>query len=390
MARHLLCWDCWCGGLDGNEEPGGVLRVSEQPSVHVVCRLLICLTVAGTSALGAQEPPAQLKAAEIELVLFKRHNAIRSWRIEYESVADPSRHQVAYPLHKVVAARSPDRFLEWTRKVTPRTHDWTEDPIQQRLFVNPSSVVLEFPASRSFARLPLASDAQLPGTYPQELLFAALGWWPFDERPAPTLVGGGPVVLRDIARSKEYRVRPTQERVDDRWCHVLEHPDGDRIWIDVDNGGAFVARELADASGGVLQRIELHGNHEVWPEIWVPLEIRNIVFDSYGPVNGRRVLVDGTFRIVSASVNDPLPDSVFEFKPLPGCLEIVGRNRFEQREPGGVDLLDEQAAWLSRHSGVAPTRHFWEHVEQVAELVVVVACGAVLFVGRRAERKARG
>ena len=84
-----------------------------------------------------------------------------------------------------------------------------------------------------------------------------------------------------------------QEKVEDRWCHVLEYPGHDRLWVDVERNGALMMQEMFNPNtGALLQRIELKGYREVKPGIWAPREFRNIAFDGSGQKGDHHKLTD--------------------------------------------------------------------------------------------------
>jgi hypothetical protein len=248
--------------------------------------------------------------------------------------------------HRTVAAKVPDKYYHWSTKGT-LAFNWRNDPLQQRFTINAVSAINEYSGSRSFYVVPLAADKPLPGTAPQEMLFAVLGWWPFAKRPAPLLVDGSPCVLRDVARSLNYAVSPLQEKVDGRWCHVLEFPGHDRLWLDCGRNCAIVAREMFDPKTGVcLQRIESSGHWEVASGIWVPTEFRSILFDGTAPSGVRRKVADVLFHVLCIKLNDEVDDTLFTFVPRPGSIQIFDDGRFEQKVAGGMEYLDEMADFL--------------------------------------------
>ena len=97
-------------------------------------------------------------------------------------------------------------------------------------------------------------------------------------------------MLNEVVASNEYSVvRPLQEEIDKRFCHVLERPAYDRLWIDVERGCALLAREThAQLNGALVQRIELSGHKEVSPGIWFPTKLRNIQYDYLCPDRSKR------------------------------------------------------------------------------------------------------
>src|SRR5665213_4288683 len=148
---------------------------------------------------------------------------------------------------------------------------------QRRAYISGNRVVSEFPVNRVFSEGTFTPSEGLPGTLPREFFFLATGIWPLNAIKPPRH-RGRPYVLREIAECDTHSVvRPNLEDVDGRWCHVLEDPDVDSLWLDVERECALVARETRDPENRALvQRIELRRHVEVSPQIWMPTSIRNI------------------------------------------------------------------------------------------------------------------
>jgi hypothetical protein len=313
-----------------------------------VALVAICLPSAG---MAAEHRPAALTTEELCQRLVDCHARIRAWYVEYESSRELSAVNPAY-LHRVVAAKAPDRFFHWSAHGTAEL-DWREDPYQQRLILTPGMAASERPLYRQFRLLSLAPNAPLPGTSPMEFLFTTLGWWPFEKRPPPLLAADVPRVLPAIARSPKYVVNSRQELVRGRWCHILEYPGHDRLWLDCDHGCAIMAREVFDPKKGVLlQRTESSGHREIQPGIWVPFEFRNMLFDAAAPepqeVRGIKTL-DATLKVLKVRLNEQVEDDFFHFEPLPGSIEITEDNLVKREVPGATDYLNEVVDWIRRH-----------------------------------------
>jgi hypothetical protein len=163
----------------------------------------------------------------------------------------------------------------------------------------------------------------------------------------PESTPGTPIVLAEIAKSNKYVVRPRQELIDGRWCHVLEYADHDCLWIDLDRGCAVLLRETRDpASNALVQKIESYEHAEVVPGLWAAKRFRNLLFDRANP---QKKTVDAEAVIRLIEVNQPIAPEVFIFKPSPGSIEISSGRHFSQVVPGGADLLDEMVARLNRY-----------------------------------------
>lgn len=348
---------------------------------NIVVYLISLMFIFGRG-IAVETRPAVLNSEQIRQRLSELHSSIRTWYVEYESLPsnDPLKPPGTY-IHRIVAARVPDQYCGLGAKGRA-TYSWSDDAFHQRFTLNASSAVNEFPLDRVYWFIPLKPEDPLPGTAPQEFLFAVLGWWPFDKRPPPTH-HGTPVILRDIACSPKYVVKPEQELVAGHWCHVLEYAGHDRLWLDCERNCALLARETLDSkTGDVLQRIDMKGHREVKPGIWVPMEFRNIMFDLSGQKGNRRKVADAVFKVLAIQVNDRLPDTLFRFEARPGSIEILDDGSFKQTVPGGSGYMDEMVGWVQR-LGLGPavrTGGSATSVEAVIEYIVSIVCAVAIFV----------
>lgn len=352
--------------------------------VIVACSVLMpCL---GDMAADAENRVAVLTSEQVRQRLGDLHAQLRTWLVEFESVPsdDPTTPPGAY-LHRTLAARMPDQYHCRSAKGTER-YSWRDDPFQRRLLINSSSCVHERPLDRAYSRWSLKPDDPMPGTTSQEILFAAFGWWPFEHRPSPTY-RDSPCAFRDIARSAKYVVRPFQEQVDGRWCHVLEYPGRDRLWLDCQRNCTLLAREAVDPdTGDIVQRIELSKHAQIKPGLWVATEFRNIVYETGGQNEERIKQVDAVFRVLTAQINDPLPEELFRFEPRPGSLEILDNGRFEQSVPGGTEYLDELVDWIQRvprRDSDVSVHDFPALTETVIECTASAICVVVILLQGR-------
>jgi hypothetical protein len=220
--------------------------------------------------------------------------------------------------------------------------------------MGPDFVVADRPPKRVYTFLTLAPDEGLPGTAPLEFLFVALGWWPFEKRPPPTLFDGAPAVLPAIAACEKYRVQPEQELVGESWCHILEYPGRDKLWLDCDRGCAILVREMYGPNPGQLfQRIEASGHREVQPGIWVPARFRNMVPGVRDPKDNQTV--DSILNIVNVRLNEDVEDDLFRFEPLPGSIELTVDGIVRQEAAGCEDYLNEVVDWIRRNDLISIT-----------------------------------
>ena len=81
-----------------------------------------------------------------------------------------------------------------------------------------------------------------------------------------------PEVIR--AAPGEYRVAPTLEEMDGAWCHLVERPGVDRVWLDGERGFAVLRRELycgGDVPPQTLRRVYSNSEFVKAKEgVWLP------------------------------------------------------------------------------------------------------------------------
>ena len=228
--------------------------------------------------------------------------------------------------------------------------DWRDDPKQQRLTVGADRMVAERPLDRFFQERRLRPDEPLPGSAPKELLLIALGWWPLDRRPSPTLVDQLPAALSAVARSSAYQARPQLEQVGGRWCHVLECPGRDQLWLDTDRGCALAARQISYPSLARVHRIELADFREMPHGIWVPFRLRNLHYERRPNGDLGKVILDATLNVSRVRVNDDVDEARFRFEPQSGSVRLIEGRPLRQVAPGGEDYLEEVVDWIRRYT----------------------------------------
>jgi hypothetical protein len=253
-------------------------------------------------------------------------------------------------VHRVVAAKAPDRMY-YASAHGMEGLDWQDYPERQHWYLAGERLFNERPLNRVFtAEGPLRPEDQLPRVMAEEIFGFSTGLWLIERRPLRW--EGLPIALREVAASPAYStVRARQELADGRWCHVLENERGERLWIDTEHGCALLTRETDYGTPPVLmQRLETGGHREVAPGVWLPSRMRNVQYNWQGrtETERKRKVVDTRFRVLEARAND-VDDSLFEFRPPPGALDLSRPKEPVQTEPGGLDHLDNLAAWVRAH-----------------------------------------
>lgn len=265
--------------------------------------------------------------------------------IEYRSLAHDSKLPTERPYnYRVAASDGTGLYYHFSAKFTDDI-SWTHDPFQQTLRVSHSEITNEWTWDRAFVQTKLMPDQTLPGTANQELLFAALGWWPFPGRPAPRFVGDTPCVFDDIIESTNYNLLKDKVTVSGVSCYVLEYPGHDLLYVNVDRGLKVFFRQLSNPETGMpVQSFFLSNHTEIAPGVWIPKRIRNVIYPDGVSDSLTSSVLDHEHQIIVIKTNQDVDRSIFEFQPRPGSINIDSTNdgwEFSQVRPGGVDHLDD-------------------------------------------------
>ena len=313
----------------------------------------IVLLFTPTSQADESPPVAIFTPEQIKEVLLGTANNLESLKVYYRSeyYKDPKAAPKSY-LYRRILMKSP-YYLNHTNSHPCEYFSWDKDPMLQQAFIQGTIGYNHFPFRNNYFVMKLKPDSPLPGTLSGEFFFNATGIWSMRERKAPTW-DEVPCALRDVAKNAHYdQVRPFQEKVDGRWCHVLFWADNDILWLDMERGAVLLAREVYRREiGALLFRYELSDHQEAAPGLWIPKKLRNIQFDYAAKTEeGRkRRVIDGFFEVEEMEVNT-LTEADFEFTPPPGALLIYDAREPNakypyQSVPGGEEMLDRIADWV--------------------------------------------
>lgn len=355
----------------------------------------VCLLPRGARAGDAR--PAVLTVAQVKQRLNDIHRRLRVWSIEYQAAGAG----LAYYTHRIIAARSPDTCayfcsrgrcdFGWETDHVGR--DWVDDVLQDGLLVTTDRVTSWMPANRQFTQFPLAATETLPAKLQGDLMFLALGWWPFEKRTAPYIKDVGPCAIPAIIKSEKYVVRPYQQERQGHWCHILEHPGGDRLWLDCTSSCVLIARELVEPkTAAIMQRLEYAGHFEADSGIWIPREIRNIIFDHNAPTEElrQRRVVEGLIHILQVRFNDEVDPSVFKLPEWPpGELESFKDGTWKQTLPGGYEHMENLARWIRRTRATVEVET--NRTSTARDYLVISLSAAILLIVkfRSSSRRAR-
>jgi hypothetical protein len=303
-----------------------------------------------TSQDQVTSPNATLDVLQLKQQLLASQERIQSLSIKYESHDyDESQYPKGSYLHRELAIKAPDKMFH----VSAHGHiglNWHDDFQQQRAYIVNRHLFNDFPVNRVFFEYDMKPEETLPGSLVDEFYFVATGIWPLTDI-TPFRPEGRAYVLREVATSEKHSVvRPLLEQIDGHWCHVLEYPGRDRLWIDVDRGCALMAREsYSEINDALVQRMELSDHTEVAAGIWLPSKLRNIQFDylAHNVDDRMRIIRNAMHTAYDITVND-VNDAVFEFHPAPGSLK---RDNAEliPIDGSGEEHLRSIVEWIQRN-----------------------------------------
>jgi hypothetical protein len=180
-----------------------------------------------------------------------------------------------------------------------------------------------------------------------------------------------------------------------RWCHVLECPGRDQLWLDVDRGCALLTRQTSYPSQALAQRVEFADFRELLPGLWAPFTLRNLHHERTPDGTLGKVVHDATLHVLRIRLNEEVEDGRFRFEPLPGAAGRIGDGPLRQTVSGGEEYLDEVVEWVHRYApqfappAEAPARRAgWVNGADIALWallagVVVTALTWRCWVGRR-------
>jgi hypothetical protein len=347
---------------------------------------LVLLSFPIGGSIAGETTPAMLTAPQLRAKILQAQERIESIYVAYRATAEDR--QALYPLgahvYRQVAAKAPCYYFH----LNTHFHNelaWKDDPLQQCCYVTADRYHIENRVNRTFSEGNLQPTDRVPGSLEGELFFLASGLWPLNARPAPRR-DGQPCMLRDIAQSADYVVAPDQESVRGRWCHVLESPERDRLWLDVQRGCVLLKRETrSTVKGPLATRFELGGYREVKPGIWLPTWIRNTQFDFHArtPAGRHRKVIDVLIEIVEARVND-VRQEMFAYQPPPGSLRLSASSPPQQVVSGGLDHLDDLVLWCRRFAPARQVRHsLWKYGSGLTPLILIVLCEAWIWRRRQ-------
>jgi hypothetical protein len=273
---------------------------------------------------------------------------LRSLRIEYKgTIAARGKSQDRTGTTRTVAAKGQCRYVT-TAKSIGDTVIYDDYQIAHS-FYDGRSWNAFFPFNRFYETSRRFADPEHTLKVRGEAYLECLAWWPPDDTSEPPTLDGRRFFLHEVLKKEPCRVLAEQEWIDGRWCHVIEVPGYDRIWLD--KSGLVVQRYCYQGDERrPIMRYELSDFRSVAPNIQLPYSVRRVQYS----VRDWDVLYDMHYRVIHCEANS-VPESQFSFTPGPGTIIYDRDTDTVTQVPGGLDLIELSAARVSqRISGSAP------------------------------------
>jgi len=257
-------------------------------------------------------------------------------------------------LERTIALKSPLLYREDSIHLGPKIQR-EMNVSEQITYVVRDQCVIFYPASRTIIEGPWDSNESIPPSLGEDIFLIASGVWPLTGRKGLRPYGH-PHMLVDVASCPDFVCGDRAGLVDGRRCAELRYGSGeDRLWVDLERGCCAIRREIYDRDSGLItSRYSLSDHRHLGDGIWLPFHIRRQEYDSrimVSPHGRQAPLLDIDIVVEHADVNS-VSDEHFAFAPPPGALDLNWNGepkRVRQVKPGGLDLLDEQAAWIGAH-----------------------------------------
>jgi hypothetical protein len=237
-------------------------------------------------------------------------------------------------------------------------------------------------------------NASRPYAWPEraEFFLVCLGWWPPEDSSTPP--GDPGFFLHEALQRPNYKVLRLQQLVDGVWCHVVECPGKDQIWLDPAAGFAMRHRKCFSGDPPILtQLIRARDFREIEAGVWLPFSFERVAYDTSRCDESGAPVVEAAARcfLVKAESNN-VRDEDFHFSPPAGSL-VQNRDTGEMWQiPGGLEVLDriisiaqgrlEVYAKLRTESTPSPALPWGKQIH--AGLVVVAVLALIdLFIIRK-------
>jgi hypothetical protein len=178
------------------------------------------------------------------------------------------------------------------------------------------------------------------------LFSQCVGWWPqLEDLNSLTSGFERPVPL--LGKGALYALLPERNQVDGAWCHVLDSPGIERLWIDVKNETLVRRRRIwfPDASYAEYQMRDFEQARESW--LWYPTHIRRTIYEA-ARRDSDAILSDVECIVREFKVN-ALNGAWDSFDVPKGTILIKEDDRLNATQlAGGLDYLDAVTSFVLR------------------------------------------
>jgi hypothetical protein len=320
-----------------------------------VLLLMLGVAMPGVAAGESGPPPrAVYSLDQIRKGISESRDRLRSIEVEVEVPEhDPGGGtQAPGILRRVLAARDASRYVY-------SVHFNADQPPGLDLDTNEiyydgtSKVLEEFRPAQRYCETFRRDADKFSWKVRVEFFLECTGWWPPGDRSRPP-VRESPFLLFEALADERCRVLPVQEKAGEAWCHVVERPGVDRLWLDPEIGFAPRRRQWYHGHP-TIRNIEytLSDYREAAPKVWIPWRIRRLVVNPTRRASEKPVGIEGETEaiVVRAEVNR-VPESRFRLAVPPGTLIWDGDTGVMRQVPGGLAFLETVAELAERRSAL--------------------------------------
>jgi len=323
-------------------------------------------------------------------VSLARFNDGSQWILHYKQRLDsrnplPDEYSGLYPEGEIINARKGDWWYVHEKQERPFKREEPDATVQSwSCWKNGISVeriannvwILPEPSVHSrqsfwythdlFLNAPALSKAA-----PLRQVFGSGGDWQPDWRWLPEALE---------EHQRQFKVRPLLDDVDGAWCHVLEWPDHDIIWVDCSRGYSVVRRIYYQSPGSPLLEAEHSGLREVKAGVWLPSKEVTSIYnrDTEPKAFAGKVKLVETNTLLDCRF-DHVPDSLFDVPRIrQGKVTDYVRGITYVKYPPEIDPFEEALRRTlverSNYSGVP--RIAWLEMG----LLVAIGCNCTMLV----------
>ena len=120
---------------------------------------------------------------------------------------------------------------------------------------------------------------------------------------------------------KKYKVDPSKDLIDGVWCHVVDRPGYDKIWVDCEDGFCIKKREYKFRPSGSIREIVYYSKHQPIKENLIfPRRIVQDLFTPPGKAHNSGKVCSRLNFNVSVAEEMEIDDDLFSsMKPKPGA-----------------------------------------------------------------------